>query len=413
MTKKSQWDEHFLEEKLKELPPIKDRQSKDELFQAIQKKMNERNIEPVKPVVTKKSRPWFYPAVASAAAVFLILLIVPSLLQDGHFSTGDMDTADVERSGNDGEMGIMMDETEQAEEEFTEEAGIASMPEADDSSADEPTETSFVTVPVPFSMDIWNEGVNDGFRVAIVGLMVEEDKVGTELEDILLYGLTAMDLNGAVQFQGLQGIELNEEEKTVSLNFSEENRLESFATGETQTFWQALDELFGPYGYEKVRFYINGEPGVYVGQEGILKVEEELKTDNRGYYLYEYDDGNSYLLRSVMVNEPIDANGELFTFAETLEKMGTVSDEAWYQSAIPSTVEFSEITVEGNEAIITLSEESQLDAEQYDLLLEAVLLTATDFPIDYLTFMGGPIEEIQEFRMTVGIPVEKRVPNNR
>ncbi|WP_218197418.1 hypothetical protein, partial [Pseudomonas sp. 2995-1] len=106
----------------RKMPPVKDKQSKDDLFEAIQKKSKERH-ETEKIVVPKRRKTWIYPVIATAAAMLLIILILPSFFNDFDIASEedssfdraadyDMDDAGTEVAEDtedaSGEMGTLM-----------------------------------------------------------------------------------------------------------------------------------------------------------------------------------------------------------------------------------------------------------------------------------------------------------------
>ncbi|TVP87996.1 MAG: hypothetical protein EA344_01070 [Alkalicoccus sp.] len=77
------WSEKELEDTLRRMPPVKDKQTKDELFHAVKQRADKEAPQ------RKASKTWFFPAMASAAALLLVVLMIPSFMNTGMFSSGD------------------------------------------------------------------------------------------------------------------------------------------------------------------------------------------------------------------------------------------------------------------------------------------------------------------------------------
>ncbi|MDQ0256119.1 hypothetical protein J2S74_003518 [Evansella vedderi] len=421
MTNRSNWDEDKLEEKLQQLPPIKDRQSKEELFQVIQKKMNERQIDKTDPVVIKKKRPWLYPAIATAAAVFLIMLILPSLIDNNdHFSRGDMDKADMERSGvaedtDSGDAGIMMDfDDEAGEKELGGEMGIASAPEEEAMESDQLV--NYVIVPLPYAMQvpvILDSELGEDERVTLIGKHLELEGE-LDRESMIYLALTSEEAHWGTDLRSqLQDVAFNENENSITLDFYGGHRMESLSSTQENIFSRAIHEYFSFLGIELVKFTVDGDSGIMYGQTGERHHEWGINTDNRGYYVYTDETGTDFLIRAVVAGENMYENGELLSLSDTLDKMKYVSEDGWYEPVVPEDVQFSNVAIEGNHAIITLSEDSEINRSDFDLFAEAVALTAADFDIDFISFVGRSIDEISEFRETEMISTTNLVPNIR
>ncbi|MBU9723781.1 MULTISPECIES: hypothetical protein [Bacillaceae] len=416
MTRENHWDEEKVEDQLRKLPSIEDKQNKEDLFLAIQRKMDERE-ENQKIIIPKKKKTWFFPAIASAVAVLLIILIVPSMFNDLQFSSNDeaaedraseifeLNMGDSADDADSGDMGIFVDEAEETEESV-EESGDITMMEEDG------TDPLTVTVPAPYIKADVNFGSSIGSFVFLKGTELLIEDAGETLEEQIYYALTDESAQEHVLFKDLQSIEIDEMNNTVTLDFSENNTLESMSSTQAQALPQAIQEVFGFYGITKVIFTTEGDLGVNFGQTGPLD-DLGLYTTNRGYYLYDSgEDGEKLLFRAVGVDEWIfNEVGELLTFEETVEKMRNVADDAWYSSPIPSHLEF-DIMVEDNIVFVTFEEGSALsDTRDMELFVEAILLTARDFPYDFIQFQNAQVYTVGQYQMEEPIDVRDVVPN--
>ncbi|ADU28613.1 hypothetical protein [Evansella cellulosilytica] len=402
---KKRWDEEELEDQLRELPQIKDSQSKEALFQAIEKKMNEAHTEKIKEPRINKKRTWIYPVIASFAAVLLLILIVPSFIHNDmplNDLAGDYDDA-ADSGGPDTLFGG--DESVEEEMFIMEEPEANNISERTESSADEMPETEQSIVPIPYVLDVAIPTGNGNVYQPIgfvIGEMVATDELGAgDLLAKIEYALHSPHANWGIESvsEQIQSISMIEEENTVALDFYEDNRMASLSSMESESFRNVVTEYFSVLGFDYVQFTVNGNQGFDFGQEG-REVEWSLLSDNRGYYVYADEGGERYLLRGANAEEPIYEDGELISLRATLENMKNVADNAWYEPGIPETVFFDDVERIDNYAIITLTDDSALTLEQFDLFEEVLAHTMHDFSIDYFTIEGGPIEDIKEHRTT-------------
>ncbi|MBU9710415.1 GerMN domain-containing protein [Evansella tamaricis] len=406
MTRKSGWDEEKVEDYLRQLPPVKDKQNKEEIFQAIQTKLKDKQVQQSRKSKKIRTKTWFYPAIASIAAVFLILLILPSFLNDQQFSTED--------HTNDGGTELTNGDSQEISgiqpENGSDEMGIAGITEGDMEGTIETTPEdglNNIYTPIPKSVQV-DKGDMIETHVFLVGER-QEGSAFDSLEDNLFFALNSEEFS----WSGVQSVSIQEDGIIATLDFSTENRrLESMSADEQKALTQAIQELFGFYGIEKVRLTTNGEPGVIYGQDGPLE-DLPISYLNRGYYLFETEDGEQYLFRSVSVEQQFTTpTGDFLTFEQTIEKMKNVNELEWYHSPIPKDTEF-DIIHEGDTIRILFSDGSGMeDTKEYELFVESMLLTATDFDdVEYLIFENIDIESVGPYQMGEYLSVENTIPN--
>lgn len=411
MTKREHWDEQKIEQRLSELPKIKDDRSKEDLYKIIQHRLDE--IEDNSSDKRKKpwyKRQWFFPSIASACVLLLFVLILPSFLKDNEQSLGEQTVYDKELNVSTDDMRLATNEnalnnepeiyTEENEVNMAENKGTEEVEEMDTNMDIHDEEKEVHLVAIPFVEDVEMEGMST-FKVMIDH--VEHESFPNK-EDLLLFSFSTNEIDGAEKLEDLQNIYIDEKENEVTLDFYENNRFESLSSAETEIFREVVTEVLGLYGFEKVHFTTNGEPGLMIGQIG-LEYTWELPHENRGYYLYENEEGEQFVVRAVSIGAwSMEEEGDLTLF-ETLEKMKNVTHDAWYTPLIPEGVDFQDISIEDNEAIITLAEQTQLAADDVNRFLQGVTLAASDFSIDYVTFTGEKIDDIFAGRVTERIPV--------
>lgn len=415
--RRNEWDDKKIEQRLSELPKMKDEQGKEALFKAIQERMGE--MEQTKEYGRKKAskkRQWFYPTLASACALFLLILIIPTFIGDNEQSIGDLEEKNegitMDMVTEDAKLTVEndMDHFEQSnfeESDFEPEFSISKSENEEMDIVDEKAEehdNNLNFVAIPYVEDIQ---MNDVISLKVMIEYVEKKVLGEnvdELEKIILYSLAAKDIDESVKIDDLNNIEVDEDVNEVTLDFKEDNRLLSLSSGEEGIFRETILEVLGIYGFERVHFSMDGVPGIVIGQTGEAEYTWDLPYKNRGYYLYENKEGEQFAVRGVAIGAWTLDEGEL-TLLETLEKMKSVEEDAWYKSFIPENVYFDDAFIEGNEAIVTIDEQSQLDDEDIKMLVQGIIFAATDFSVDYVTIHGEPFELVH-FIKTEKIPVK-------
>lgn len=380
---KSFWTTKEVEDYLRELPSIEDSQSKEELYLAIEAKMKEQSLldyKDEKRIIIKKKRFWQYPSyvMASLVAICLLIIISPSFIRDWQDSAGDMNVTEVMEGG--------------VEDTANRVSEIGGLEVAEN--YEEPLSKRGLYIPVPYTLDVDMAGDSREFHTFIVREDMSE--LNSSIESILLDLLTSHPSTRNSVFDGLQNIIFDKEYKTVTLDFSEEYGMASLATGEMNTTTTTIMEVFSLYGMEEVRFTLNGESGIKYGGTGFVE-GFDLLPHNRGYYLYEGYDGTHYFIRGVAVEEGLRNTPEqLLTFPETLEKMKRVQPGAWYQPAIPETVQIT-VEEEGRRAVISLQVEdvkNPISENEFERLIEAIQLAASDFYIEEVMLVGSLVYEL-------------------
>ncbi|PYZ95491.1 hypothetical protein CR205_18325 [Alteribacter lacisalsi] len=449
MTKK--WDEREIEDTLHDLPPIKDRQSKEDLFAKIEERAKE---EPPQLRSRKKQKPpWLYPAMASAAALFLIVLIVPSLLsnnngdqmltldsseestsgddaastpagdmaedsgvetteESGGGQDADSYTASDDENGN-GENGVEVAENEEEETDesvASDDNGNGNGGNGDENGEDEngteeeirtaelesiDSENSQVTVPVPYVYTAANEE-------PVIALRHETVDSEDEVEERLLEKLTSEEDENRFVLPGLTGIALSEN-GSVELTFDEtdEERYLGLSSYESIQYRQALDEVFASLGYDRIEVVIGEGEAFDFGQYGSeWHVREESNLN--GYLLFDTGDDTLFVHASQLPSS--DESAE--SFEEALEWMASYEDEGGessFRTPFPSAEPddgngvIEEVELHDSGATVSFDESLTFEEENVDQyrMLRAIIYTASDFDLEFVIFDGEGAEEVR------------------
>jgi hypothetical protein len=397
------WNDTKIEDTLKQLPPVKDEQSKDDLFQAIETRSKEKTPARFSP---RSKRPWILPAIASAAAIFLILLIIPPLFNgDQQFSTDEaadqnnmMDTAAVDNDGREESVEIESGLAEDNDTQNVNENNVVNEEVTNDNSemgvADSPEPTllnEVIYLASNYSVD--NDSSNIG------NIVIKKQPITSEwsLEDILMTSMQESDPTSGQYLNDIEEVTI--EQEIIRLRFASAASLESLTSAEHGQLNNVLQELLSLYGIEEVAFEAEGKPGIIFGQYGEQQ-SLPLSSNNRGYYLI--DNGEDLYLVSARVAEEEmadDETGAPFDFADTVAKMAEVNETVdWYESAIPDSVNISDVRIPGTKAEVyyTISNEEALNEERLQMFFHALKLSAMPFTLDNLQVINEESGEVIE-----------------
>lgn len=391
------WNDSKIEETLTKLPPVKDKQSKDDLFRAIEKRSKEETPARFSP---KSKRPWIVPAMATAAAIFLMILIIPPFFNgDQQFSMNEsaeqnnsMDTAAVD---NDMEEELAETESNMTEESSTLYDGNNADIANDEDNVDDKILESTLLNEVVYLANFYSAG-NDRSDNYIV---IEKQSIASEMseEENLLTSLQESDPTSGQYLSDLEKV--SAEENVVTLHFASVGSLESLASNEHQQLNEVFQEILSLYGFEEIAFEAEGEPGIIYGQDG----EQEslpLSSNNRGYYLIDNEQGYFLVSARMAEEEMTDVEtGDLLNFAGTVAKMAKPNGtDDWYESAIPDDINISEVSIPGTTAEVyyTIDDVDSLNEEQLQMFFHALKLSAMPFTLNNLQIINEQTGEVVE-----------------
>ena len=374
MMRSSKWDEKSIENQLRELPKIEDKQSKEELFKLIQDRLQEEQI-----IERPKKKNWLVPTIAVAAVFFLMLLIIPSFLNERNVTIEDPNAElKMERVADDAtsdEAGIM--NTEMA-------PGINSIFDNNYPiymSAMQPYEEEFyrneiVRLAVPVFVN------NTEYIIPVTHLGEGADQIERLLSIKDSFTGEAWGLGNFPAFQ----INSIGEGKDGTLKIDvKKGSLENLSSAEHFIYQQVLLETFSPYTRE-IDFSSDGEPGVEWGQSGLTRTMN-LEEPNLGYYLYESHTGYLFLVPGRAINARGNFLNKDMNFEETLESMKQGDPNLGYLPAINPEFVITDIKEARDVVTISFAEGTIIDDNPFNLaMLEAIMFTARDFGYEFVQF---------------------------
>lgn len=372
MKRSSDWDEKSIENQLRQLPKIEDKQSKEALFERIQERLQEDQIKE-----RPKKKNWFVPTIAAAAVLFLMVLIIPSFLNERNVTIEDPSAEfKIERI---------------AEDAKSDEAGIMNTAPGINSvfennypiymSAMQPYEEEYyrnelVRLAVPVFVN------NTEYIIPVTHFGEGSDQIERFLAIKDSFSGEAWGLGNFPTFQ----INSIGEGKDGQLKIDvKKGSLENMSSAEHFIYQQVLLETFSPYARE-IEFSSDSEPGVEWGQSGLIHTMN-LEEPNLGYYLYESHTGYLFLVPGRAINARGSFLNKDMNFEETLESMKQGDPNLGYLPAINPEFVITDVKEAGDVVTISFAEGTIIDDNPFNLaMLEAIMFTARDFGYTFVQF---------------------------
>lgn len=386
-----------IEHSLKQMPRVKDKRSKNEIYHNIQDRLDSKKRH-------RTHRRWPVPVFTSAAVLLLAILIVPGIWWTSNqtASPSQEENAEDENEAGDSES------AEQHESENTAENDTDSREDEDP----EPAESGTEDAPPKIQEDTEESGEMPGGYVA--ALTKEEGSGGVNAVTIpfesargaVIVPLTFVaeaDLKELLSFitEEVDGNEFGlgpAMTEKVSWENAENGSLEAAVSSETT----ALESGQIERGVEELARYL-GEKDIEVSNipdEGSGS-EEEINVrdidENRGYYLYDVNDA-SYLVTGEGAGvSTTNENGSLLSLEETLAKMNEGPEISEVRAPIPGSLTVGNVEGEGESVTITLSGSLEdASGEVQQAMIDAVGLAAADFGYETIKFISENSDTLGE-----------------
>ncbi|MFA1820353.1 hypothetical protein ACDX78_09230 [Virgibacillus oceani] len=285
-------------------------------------------------------------------------------------------------------------ETEETEVENDEEETSESEPaDEQETASEEPNEEEQSITEETIDRSVMIQGHRD-FEVdeALLTFSIHRLDEQLPLEEVFMEALKVSEETD--KLEALESITIDG--TVASLHFTENHELQSMASAEELYLTETLYDISSLYGIETLAFYTGEAKGIEFGQTGTMETMEVEAPENRGFYVYGEIDGETTYISGVAAQEEMtNESGEQMTFAETIEKMQTVRDDAPYQSGIGETIDIVDVTV--NDAVAEVHynvADSQANMADFENVLQ---LAALDFEIEALHLNNQEEGEIKIF----------------
>ena len=368
---------------LKQLPVVKDKMDKSDLYSRISPKLKDSQN------VKSKRKVKVVPILATAM-VAVLLAIIPFILNNSSTQQADysmnLDVANtydyMEESGK----------TESSNEQEAHSGGIA------DDSQEESTETRVAMDEAPMQSHIISADeagtfvygavadAQNQYVIPITFIVEDSVNVAAFYNQLATY-IHEDSWNTAEYLLEGASFELNEVDKEVFIELENGFTLEEGSTN-AYIFEQMLATMFTPLGIEKAVF----KNGADLGSIGFIK-EMVLYQDEALYKLY----NNEFLI-------PVPTSKEL-SIEEAIVEMSQNKPEFNVSRTIPDDVQL-EVQSSGSLLELTFADEQVLlDNQDILTMVEAILMTAKSFGFEEVQFQNSPLQQVSEYNLSKPISV--------
>ncbi|QQK75207.1 hypothetical protein HUG15_06015 [Salicibibacter cibarius] len=383
--------EDEIERNLKALDGIKDTRSKEEIYRNIQLKLKE-----PKQSVRRFRKPVVW-GLSTAAVVVLTVIVVsqgPSPSSQGEFGAESTAEREEERSSMD--EGDVDEDTEEDQEEI--------VIEEDEEEIQEETREEDAQPPADSNgeEDEQEEDVEE--EDSIDRRVVEMDEVYADVhyrpaasqneQQLLALPFLAPDNETIVPITVDHSGDAEENGADEMLDRIDPDALGLQASPLLDIEEQEQEDVKIREGLEEIARFDIEQPWPSEWEEWFQQ-EDAGSEASAGYYVFQADEGNAYLVtgQSLDMEGASDENLE-----ETLQRMETEENE-YVDSVIPPYVELDDVDERGDESVLLsysgLDEWSENDETQLLIFVEGVLLTAADFGYHDVEF-DGAMDEIEQ-----------------
>jgi len=398
--KKSQLSDKQLEDLLGQMPKIKDHRDSRDIYQNIAHRAEKRRKMPT----------WVIPGAALAAVLFLAFILSPGLLgnnltgqqsMDSSFSKGDkssMNTATSDDSAKKSavEQGnrLMGDTTNKKinTEEF------AAMDKAN------PYAGLISVYPDELSSkssQIFTFAIPDQQAMAIVPVSVirPKDKGKSWIDNYIeiMPKLTEAEWGLTDYYPINANWKYDEATSKLTMDVKQDHPYRYGSAAEVN-FVDSMTDNFTDVGIEKLLLTTEGEPGIELGNFGLMKeIPLNAEATKRRAYLFLKVQGltNPYLVPTKDQHKSID---------EAFAQMETGDEKGYLAPSLPDNFKFAQSVTKDKVLELTLSDETKLK-EDFMPNLEAILMTASEFEYKGVRFTNPNIDQLGPFNLKEVLPV--------
>jgi hypothetical protein len=405
--KKSQLSDKQLEEILGQMPKIRDNRDPRDIYQNIAHRIEKRRM----PV-------WAIPSAALAAVLFLAFVLTPGLMNSNQSAEKSMDSSTAEES----KPALDMDtaKTEKAADKSADQqaANTENNKMMQDTGEQEEQGQDFKMLK---SDNLYGE----------LTALYEEELAGQETE-VLTYSIPDQNVQVLVPVstvipkdEGRQWIEsftdtmpklkeeawglsefypidaawqYDEATKTLNMDVKEEHPYKYGSVSNTMLL-EAMSQNLSGKGIEKLTFSTEQNPGIDMGNYGVLTEEEIVSPDNknRAYMFYASEGLDKLFL--------VPTKEQFADFITAFGKMRENMVELGLTASLPDDFKPSTIAFDEDQSQITIVMDNGKLNEEFLPNLEAILLTAKDFGYQTVKIENAGSEQLGPFNMNEPIPV--------
>lgn len=411
MVKKSEWSDKQLEQLLREMPKIEDHRDPRDIYQNVAAKLNK-----------SKRRTWVFPSVATAAAAFVLFLIISPNLTNWQ-TNSSMESNDM--AGNDARMEIAVSEDEgtendasmeiaATEDESAENKGFAIDSKESEVGVEEASPKIALTdVADPITTAVYDEDTvgNEVFTFSIpdqqvnilvpISVVVPDEPDKTRFQQFLeVMGKIPEAELGLTEYYPLNAtLSFNEESRVLNIDVPENHH---YGTGSTEQymFMDAVTNTLRMLSPEKITLSTNGNRGIIFDNYGLLEELPIEEDKSHAYYFY-------YPSETVKKPLLVPSRQTFSDMKEALKEMKNNLEEEGLMASIPSDVELD--VKESNSSdllVIRFDKNTKITNDPATIqMIEAILLTAKEFNFDKVQFENAPLEQVGPFLLNQELKV--------
>lgn len=428
--KKQDWKDDHIEELLKQLPKITNHISKQDMYQQMMIYKEQ-----------KKRKRWLTPSVASAVAVLLLCILVPTMINFQDSAGSNIDDSEQEnqlasnatqqKEENDEITNdesnhtqgnteyIVKDEEVDPQEDIDQTGDIyAQNDQSEDTTANDNNEQPVTQQIEPTA--VYAEDIKDQEEVLTysipdhnvqnfipISVMVNKE---ADLSKMELFINHMSDLKEAEWGLG----ELNPfnadfhydtSNQVLAVDFPAATNISS--SSQSEAIKEILTDMMADFNIEKIDLLTDGEQGVEMGNEGFTEKIDQVDTSNKSAYYFYYPNEEWTTPFLVPFREKI--NSVTDAFAAMKKGIETYNLKA----SIPNDIDFETEVVSDEQLLITFEDDADIKNDEETLYtIEAILLTAKEFEYNEVKLENTEIDQIGRFDLEKEIQVPV-APNKR
>lgn len=386
--KRQEWSEDQLEQLLKQLPPIKDKQTAKDIFQSIQYKRQ----------INKKSRSWITPTVATVAALLIFALISPFIFQN--FTTNKESSMDMSSAK-------ISEETAKIENDS---ANDHKMTEANSQQGSNQEQNTLLNTQLESEKqetfvasendaeEIITVGFTDPQAQNIIPISLDTNEKKEKLEQIKeVNPETYIDELGPITYE-LSKTDILETDNPEEINIEYNGEPNVKSSSHDVLYQNAIIETFRWLDYKNAKLYTNDKEGIEFGQTGHKKDLVVKKETKKAYFLYQFDEETLKLL--VPSPDPFESIDSAF------EAMKKGLEERSLKPTIMNNITTIKVNENGDMLEIEFNQDVEFkDSEPTIIMFESILLTAKEFGYKTVQFNGINIDKVGVMDVTKPIEV--------
>jgi hypothetical protein len=398
MVKRSEWKDHDIEELLKKLPKVKDKQTPQEIYASIERKKHKNKVY----------RTRWITALSTVTVLFILVLLSPALFSN-------LDQFPLEK-GMEGNRGNSSEAQEQGSE------AVQSSNEKNNYSFSENSEErrQFATFDKKqeriqrnsvYEEDLVNQQLltyglvtNDAITVP-VSVLVPESASNDWLEEYKKVSTRLPEQKwGFDDYYPLQGnMEWDSKRNEIVYELPNDNPYSGSSASE-YAFIYALQYSFENQNINNIRLVTeDGDTPIFSQVGELSELNLDLKKGT-SFYIYSPTDSNRYF---------VPKEEAFSTISKAIDSM-KVAPADYFQAVIPEGVNMS-VEQKGKDVVIVTSL-NELDLTQYKNqtimeLIEGILLTAKSFGYKYVEFKN--IKQSKWNRFDFSAPIKTPISPNK